>query len=217
MKLIKSLEDGHAELKPCLAALDALESFLVRRAIVGIEPTGLLAMFRTAWATMDGKPSWEAFEDALKRRGTIEWPDDERVRASVLSRKIYKVGIRNYLLTEYDRSLGADVPTDKPWVEHVLPQSMTSDWEKTSSGLPLFSKEQHEHLVDTWGNLVCLSDSMNMEVAQSTYPVKRKFFAESSMYGSARVLARDYEAWTPETILERSAAIGEWVVQRWKR
>jgi hypothetical protein len=189
----------------------------VRRAIVGIEPTGLLAMFRTAWTTMDGKPSWEAFEDALKRRGTIEWPDDERVKASVLSRKIYKVGIRNYLLTEYDRSLGADVPTDKPWIEHVLPQSMTSDWEQDSSGQLVFSKEQHERLVDTWGNLVCLSDSMNMEVAQSTYTIKRKFFAESSMYGSARALAKDYETWTPETIVERSAAIGDWVVQRWRR
>jgi hypothetical protein len=217
MKLIKSLEEKRTDLEPSIGALEALESFLVRRAIAGIEPTGLLAVFRTAWSVMEGKPSWEAFSDVLKRRGTIEWPDDERVRASVLSRKIYKVGIKNYLLAEYDRSLGADVPSDSPWIEHVLPQTLTSQWEENPDGTPLFSKEQHEQLVDTWGNLVCLSDSMNMEVKQSAYPIKRQFFAESSMYGSARALAKQYENWTPATILQRSAEIAVWAVDRWKR
>ncbi|MDB5584755.1 MAG: hypothetical protein JWR80_9931 [Bradyrhizobium sp.] len=217
MRLIKAVEDDQVDLKSAVSTLCALESFLVRRAIAGIEPTGLLGFFRTAWSTMEGKPSWSAFTEALKRRGTIEWPDDERVTSAVLSRKIYKVAIKNFLLAEYDRSLGADVPKDSPWIEHVLPQTLTDQWKTGNNGLPLFSVEDHEKLVDTWGNLVCLSESMNIEVSQSIYPIKKKFFSESSMFSSARALANEYDEWSPATVLARSATIGEWAILRWAR
>lgn len=216
MRVIKAVEEGKLELNNAISTLEALESFLVRRAITGIEPSGLLVFFRTAWELMDGKPSWQGFTEALKRRTTIEWPNDDRVKSAILSRRIYRVGIKNFLLAEYDKSLGADVPKDSPWVEHVLPQSITEAWRHDAEGNVLFSQESHENLVDTWGNLVCLSDSMNIELAQSSFAKKRAYFLDHSMYGSARQLAAENDHWTPDHILARSAKIGDWAVKRWK-
>ena len=217
MPLVKEIEGGKISLHPSVSSLEALESFLVRRAITGLEPTGLLVFFRSAWAAMDGAPNWEKLSNALKKRGTIEWPDDERVKSAILSRKIYKVGIRNYLLTEYDRGVGGDVPSDVPWIEHILPQTLSKDWIDGADGNSAFSAQEHESLLDTWGNLVCLSEKMNVEVSQARYGVKRKFFSESSMYGSARALAKEYDVWSPEAIRARSASIAEWAIIRWKR
>jgi hypothetical protein len=166
---------------------------------------------------MDGAPSWERLADALKKRGTIEWPDDERVRSAILSRKIYKVGIKNYLLGEFDRGIGGDVPSDIPWIEHILPQTLNSEWSNGAEGNSPFTAQEHDSLVDTWGNLVCLSERMNIEVSQAGYAVKRKFFSESSMYGSARAMAKEYDYWSPETIRTRSKSIADWAVTRWKR
>lgn len=217
MQLVKHVEENKVPLAPAITALEALESFLVRRAITGLEPTGLLVFFRTAWAAMEGLPSWERLADALKRRGTIEWPDDERLRSAILSRKIYKVGIKNYLLGEFDRGIGGDVPSDVPWIEHVLPQTLNSEWSMGADGNSPFTTQEHDSLVDTWGNLVCLSDRMNVEVSQANYAVKRKFFSESSMYGSARALAKKYDFWSPDIIRTRSQSIADWAIVRWKR
>ena len=217
MRLLKEVEKGKVSVDDAVSCLEAIESFLVRRAIVGIESSGLLVFFRTAWSVMGGTPNWTAFADALKRREGIEWPDDDRIRAAVLARRIYKIGIKNYLLAEYDRSLGGDVPNNPAWIEHVLPQSMSEDWHRTPDGFPLFNKEAHDELLDTWGNLVCLSSRMNIDVSNAAYRIKRAIFQQSSMYKSARALAERYETWTPDTVRERSAEIGEWAIKRWKR
>ena len=217
MRLLKEVEKGIVAEGDAESTLMAIESFLVRRAIAGIEPTGLLVFFRTAWSSVSGQPNWQSFSEALKKRGTIEWPDDQRVISAIQSRRIYKIGIKDYLLSEYDRSLGGDVPNNPAWIEHVLPQTMSEGWTKTSDGLPLFSKDKHDELLDTWGNLVCLSSKMNIDASNSPYKIKRELFRQDSMYKSARSLAERYDDWTPESVVSRSKEIGDWAVNRWRR
>lgn len=212
VRLLKEYELGTCEDVQVVETLKVLESFLVRRAIVGIEPTGLLVFFRTAWTVMEGKPNGANFAEALRKRSTIEWPDDERVKKAVTSRRIYKSTIRNFLLAEYDRSLGGDVPANIPWVEHVLPQKLNEVWAKAG-----FTKDSHEELVDTWGNLVPLSREMNIDASQSEFSKKRKLFSEGSMYKSARELADQHQQWTPAEIRARSVRIGAWAVDHWPR
>lgn len=190
-----------------------IESFLVRRALVGLEPTGLLVFFRSAWSAMDGEVSAEKLAAALQKRTTIEWPDDHRVLQAVETRRLYNSGIKNHFLAEYDRSLGGDVPSDIPWIEHVLPQNLNPFWE----GQLGFTRQDHESLVHTAGNLLPLSKPMNQAVSDGPYVNKRAEFGMNSMYASARRVAENNAEWTPQSIKSRSRQMAEWAIAHWPR
>jgi hypothetical protein len=81
----------------------------------------------------------------------------------------------------------------------------------------IFDKESHEKLVHTWGNLVPLSAKMNQSLSQSDYENKKVAFKADSMFASTRKLANEYLFWTAESIKQRSTAISEWAMQRWKK
>ena len=188
--LLKAVRDEELSTQKAVECLHSLESFLVRRAIVGREPTGLLVFFRTAWRTMNREGVEISFREAMQTRGTIEWPNSEQVVDAVVNREIYRSKIRNFLLAEYDRSLGGDVPADVPWVEHILPQSLNESWEKSANAPEFFDGELHKKLRHTWGNLVPLSQQMNQALSQSKYEKKRAVILEDSMYKSARLAAK---------------------------
>lgn len=195
-----------------LGIANAVETFLVRRAVVGLEPTGLLVFFRGARAAMGEHVSAASFKTALQRRGTIEWPDDERFKSAIRERKIYKSNIVRYFLEEYEKSLGADVPSDNFWIEHVLPQvsPLPEEWSKE------FPSEDHERLVHTAGNLILLSGEMNGALKVQGYEKKRKRYQEDAMFASARRLADSFEKWGPDQIRDRSSQIADWAVKRWR-
>ncbi len=212
MQLLRGNLDRKVTSEDASSCLATLESFLVRRAICGIEPTGLLGLFRTMWTNLQGAPTSTTVAAVILKRLTVEWPDDERLRDSILTRRFYKSAISEYAIREYDSSLGADVPDGSPpWIEHVLPQTPTSEWK-----IHFDDKNQLE-LCHTWGNLVPLTSKMNMEVSNQSYKEKREVFMNDSMYGSARRLAENFDEWTPDAVKQRGKEIGDWAVTRWPR
>ena len=211
MKVLKEYENENLVESIVIEALETIESFLVRRSICGIEPTGLLALFRTVWNVTNGNPTKDAITKAISKRGTVEWPDNERVRTQILSRSIYKAPICKYILREYEISQGSDIPKNDFWIEHILPQVHTLEWKK------IVTEEDHKNLVDTIGNLIPLTEDMNREVSTSIYKNKRASFANNSVFASARNLAKNYDKWDRESIIHRSETIANWATERWKK
>lgn len=211
MKLLKEYELETISEKTTIEALETIESFLVRRAIAGIEPTGLLALFRTAWNVTNGNPTRSSLEIAIKKRGTIEWPDDERLRTAILSRGIYSSHISKYVIREYELSQGSDVPENDFWIEHIMPQTLNKDWKE------VISNEDHQNVVHTWGNLIPLTKEMNRELSQSKYEIKKVEFENHSVFASSRNVAKANKIWNKETILDRSNEIANWAINRWKK
>ena len=211
MRLLKEYENGNVSESNTVECLQVIESFLVRRSLCGIEPTGLLVLFRTAWSVMEGIPTKENLANAIKRRSTIEWPDDDRLRTSILTRGIYSSSICKYALLEYEKSLGSDVPENDFWIEHVMPQKLNKEWKSS------VSDEDHQNVLHTWGNLIPLTAKMNQEVSQSGFSKKKLEFEKHSVFSSARTLSKEYATWNRKTITERSKTIGEWAVERWKK
>lgn len=211
MRLLLGFAQGDVSESVTLEMLQAVEVFLVRRGIIGFEPTGLHALFKGLWDDLEDLSSSE-FAKHIKNKPTIQWPKDNEVIQAILVRPIAKTRICNFLLQEYDRSLPGDVVCDQPTVEHILPQSYDNDsyWGK------LFSKEEHRSLKDTWANLLPLSTPLNCSIQKSKYSIKRERYLEESMYATPRRVARDYETWGPKTIRERGEKISKWVVERWK-
>lgn len=211
MRLLKEYSHSAISLIDTLSLLDSLESFLVRRAVCGIEPTGLLVMFRTMWQNIKSNPTKDEFLHLIKKRSTVDWPDDTKFIDAITGRSIYSSTIIKYLILEYEKSLGADFPENVPWIEHILPQKINDSWSL------IFSKEEHDKLVHTWGNLLPLSAAMNQSLSQSNYLTKMGTFKNDSMFASSRKLATDYPNWSPDTIKKRSKEISEWAVKRWSK
>ena len=113
-----------------------------------------------------------------------------------------------FLLTEFDRDLPGDVPTDKPTIEHILPQS------KGKPGWEAF-EDVHDAVIDTWANLVPLSQPLNASLQADPYSAKQERYMLESMWATPRRVASDYNDWSPATLSARGKEIAKWAVRRW--
>lgn len=209
MQLLHETKSGAVDTAICCKLLDLVESFLIRRALCGNEPTGLHAVFKALWHDVEKNLTHAAVSAEIRKRKTVQWPGDAAVKMAVAQMALYGSSIANYVLTEYDRSLGGDVPSDPPEVEHVLPQKLNKTWS------PLFPTKVHERWVNTWANLVPLSSPMNKSVSQGPYAKKREKYEEDSMYKTPRKVAKDYKEWTVESLQARTLDLQKFAVERW--
>jgi hypothetical protein len=211
MRLLNEYTNGNVSEKDTIDCVQVLESFMIRRAIAGLEPTGLLGIFRAAWESVGGRPNAKSLAEIINKRNTVEWPDDSRIKDSILRRNIYSSHLRQFLLKEYELSLGSDVPKNEFWIEHIMPQTLNDEWRK------VINERDHEDLKHTWGNLIPLTQEMNQSISQSSYKVKSKEFENNSVFASARNLSKEYSDWSKKEILARSERIADWAVNRWKK
>lgn len=207
--LSRYLELDRIDEKSALAILEVVESFLVRRAACGHEPTGLHAVFKRLWSDCDGDYSAERVKREISKHKTVVWPSEEEFRKAIAFRSLYKTKIAPFLIIEYDRSLGGDSPVNIPWIEHVLPSKPAREW------FDFFSKEEHEKFKDCLANLLPLSDKMNTSLGNRSYEEKRRRFRDDSMFKSTRQFANKYETWNPESLLERATHLSDWASKRW--
>jgi len=212
MKLLEHFLKGQITKGEVAEILKLIEAFFVRRALCGVEPTGLLGMFRTMWSNMDGHPTATRVADVILKRQTIEWPSDVRLKEQIAQRSLYTASISRYVIFEYDKSFNADQGDfDEFTVEHVLPQSLTSEWEQK------FSKEEHADVKDLWANLLPLTSKMNSDLKQLNFKEKRTVFQSDSMFASARQFGEHTSDWNPDTLDSRSEELFTWAKERWPR
>lgn len=212
MRLLKEFREGRVGKADVIGCIEVIESFLVRRALCGIEPTGLLGMFRTMWSQCGDHPTAEKITTVINNRLTIEWPSNERLRKAIAERPLYGASIAKYVLLEYERSMGIDNPAvAEMTIEHIMPRTYCKEWED------VIEREQHGKLKDLWANLIPLSKAMNSEVGHEAYDAKRPYLRTESMYGSARRVGESYSKWDEGSIRDRTAKIVHWATERWKK
>ena len=193
---------------PALKILHLVESFLARRALCSIEPTGLHAVFKRLWEDSGDVVTADTVKAAMKKHKTVKWPSD--VIIAVETQPMYKSAICAFVVLEYDRSLGGDSVGVDPWIEHVLPEGWTAkQW-------PDVAKDEHLELKDVLGNLIPLTSEMNKTLSNSAYAKKRPVYMADSAFKSARLLGEEYESWSSDEIRARSALIAGWSVLRWE-
>lgn len=211
MKLIEGHLAGSVSEKDTVEVLGALESFLFRRALMGIEPTGLHAAFKGLWLDLTEKSTdgltAASFRERLSSKPTVKWPSDEDFIHAVQNESLYRRKIKGYALGEQERSLRTETASDPSVIEHIAPQSPTDHWRERMG-------DRYDRLVHTWGNLIPLSEAMNPSVGQKPFAQKKDAFALSK-FGNARHIAAAYEEWGADVIEARNKEIAAWAVKRW--
>lgn len=212
MPLLMELSRGKIGKDAVIGCLETLESFLVRRALCGIEPTGLLGLFRTMWAKTDAQPTAHGVETVILKRLTVEWPTDQRLSDAIKTRPLYGSAIAKFVIVEYDRAQGMDQPTSScVSIEHIMPKTYCDEWSD------VVTKAQHNKLKDLWANLIPLSSEMNTTVDQRPFALKKEIFEKESMFASSRQLAASHDTWGETEINARSEVLASWAKQRWPR
>jgi hypothetical protein len=211
MSVLYETQNGTLKDTVAVSILNFVEGFLVRRALMGFEPTGLHALFKGLWNEISISPSDIRLKEEILKRPTVQYPTNNQILEALKTRSIAKARICNFILSEYDRSLPGDTPSDKLTIEHVLPQSYDdkSDWAK------FFTKDEHKNFKDTLANLIPLSAPLNSSIQASSYLLKRDRYAKESMHVSARDFAKNWNNWTPIELNIRTQEMFDWISVRW--
>ena len=215
IQLLRSHRLGELSSGDTAGCLRIVESFLVRRAFSGLEPTGLHAVFKRLWRKNGGKPA-SLVEDLRTR--TIEFPDDAQLRNDILEKPFYGRRLDGYVLAELEIASHRTNPItreqlDEITVDHLAPQSLKKQWvAKFPSDV-----DERKRLLGLVGNLVPLSQSDNSTKGAANWDEARNRLRNETIYRTARHVLDNYEKWGPKQIVERTEELAEKAIERWPR
>ena len=195
--------------------VNVLDSFIVRRAVVGLGATGLHAAFKDLWDRVGTDA--DNLVDALNVR-TIQFPDDAEFEDAIRTAQVYKAQRCAYILAEYERSLTrGDLSLAMPGditIDHLLPQSVSVDeW----GG---FTREQRDAVVDTLANLVPLTRKANAEKGAKSWEEQRRMMIDEAgtVFKTTREVFDVFpDGWDAATLSQRAGSLVEWALTRWPR
>ena len=214
MALLQSHLTGETTAVDVARAIDVIDSFLVRRTIVGLSSTGVHTEFKDLWRRAGADEA--LLMDRLEAR-TIQFPDDDDFETAILDESIYSSSRCRYILTEYERSFSAGDPSE--WnpsavtVDHLMPQSAVEN------GWGGVTRADAERLVNTWANLVPLSQKANNEKSNRSWDETRKMMLEDcgTVFKSTNDVFRRYDEWNAATISNRAETLATWALNRWPK
>lgn len=209
MQLLTSTAEGETSLNDAALCLATIESFLVRRAFRGIEPTGLHAIFKKLWSAAGADPKQVR---ANITSNTVVFPTDEEFETAIRLGDLYHRRICTYVLEEYERATttGDVLKTFPPiTVDHVLPQSRQGEWAVK------FTESEHATLLHTWANLVPLSSESNSTKGTLGWADAKKKLQLETVFSTTKHLYDSHTQWTPADVESRADDLVAWAKSRW--
>lgn len=219
LRLLNQREEGRIDNPSLERALLVIESFLVRRLVMGASASGLSrVLLRAAYeVAADAAPA-----DTLLQffsGGRRYFASDDQIRSAVRTQQFYFSGKphqKKLFLTWLEAIYGRKevVDTSRATIEHVLPQTLTQAWQAALS-VDLNENETpesvHSALVHTLGNLTLTA--YNSELSNRAFPDKRVELQRSGLELNMSIASNS--AWGREEILARADALAELVVSYW--
>jgi hypothetical protein len=206
--------------------LQLIESYLVRRAVLGLTYKGYNRIF----VELVKKLSDTEFNAAevraflLSREGdSSRWPNDKEFVKAMLEEPLYKTLKRSrvrLLLEAFERSLydkrteKVDVPLGLT-VEHIMPQAWQEHW-PLSEDAKEEEVEFRDHMLQTIGNLTLLTQELNATESNGPWTKKKPALIQySKLLMNSHVQCE--EVWDEKVIMKRSALIAEKAKLLWPR
>ena len=202
--------------KPLLSAsafgqiVSILNAYLMRRALAGMDTSDISRYFPTLLKDVltecDGNYDniVEVFKKNLinrNRGNSQQMPDDKTLRDRVLNANMYNLRIWLQVFFRKLESQNNPAPVDfsKLSIEHLMPQTPTSDWYATLG----VDKETYERNVHRLGNLALAAKPDNSKMGNKVWEYKNKILSSTShLKMNQKILAK--EQWTISDIEERT-------------
>jgi uncharacterized protein with ParB-like and HNH nuclease domain len=184
------------ELEKCLGLI---ESFVVRRAVCNV-PTNALNKLFLQWAKNFPVADHATWLHAAMSAGggSRRFPTDTEFGEAFKNQSQYGRGATRFILSRLEESFEHKEPVDlaTATIEHVLPQTLTPEWEAMLGADPEMT---HARVVDTFGNLTLTG--YNPELGnipftekkaklQNTHIELNRWILEQSGWSEAEIIVR---------------------------
>lgn len=198
--------------------LDVLESYIVRRFVVGVPTHGLNKVFPPLYQqACDQVEATEGLDFLAAVKLLLagkRCPRDDEFRKALMETRLYAGGERRekvkLVLERLETSFGHKERVDFAMlsIEHVMPQTLTEKW-KAELGEDW--EEDHEGLLDTLGNLTLTN--YNAELSNAPFVEKKKLYAASHL--EMNRYFDGIECWTAKAIEQRAEVLAERALSLW--
>jgi len=203
--------------------LELVQSFLIRRMIIGQGSNGLNHIFANLYNQHSSKDGNNDFvyniaKSLVARAGVHSFPKDDVVKNSLKTVSIYSTGKRGdvikYLLERLERLENNKEKVqiygnDKITIEHIFPQNPAQRWREELE--PNEYKEMETHL-HTLANLTITGS--NSELSNKTFSEKKKLYEESNFWLNRHL--KTYDRWGMEQLKKRHKVIENRFFKIWK-
>lgn len=190
-------------------------SYVFRRSICDIPTNSLNKTF----ATLKNEIKPDDYVNSIKaffvmRNDYKEFPDDDKFAAAFVSRDIYTMRSRNFILSHLENyGNKAPIIIENYMIEHIMPQnsSLSPEWQQM---LGAKWREVQKTYLHTIGNLTLTA--YNSEMSDHPFMVKMDMeggFKESALRLNAYVVKLN--EWNEQTIKERAALLADKAKQIW--
>lgn len=219
MRILARNAEGTATVDQAVAALTYLESYFVRRIVIGRATAGLNRnLLQAVGAITDA----EDIDLALRRylsTGRKHFASNAQVRDAVGTVAFYWQGrgpqkklILQWLEESY--RLKEVVSPDDLTIEHVLPQTLSDEVREELADVLGDGADiayEHERIVHTLGNLTL--SGYNSEMSNSPFEKKKGWLATSGL--RMNQIIAEHSKWGPVDIVSRANDLAERIIELW--
>jgi hypothetical protein len=212
-------------------ALDAIESWLVRRMLVRAQTnsyTQIAAELVTQLLKGSRQEAGDIVESffAGQSVGSRYWPDDGEVRNALAELIAYQRLRRGRLrmvleaIEDHQRGwkgstegLGGErVARGKFHIEHVMPRRWQNHWPLGEEG----DEADRDKVIHTFGNLTLLTSKLNSKVSNAAWPSKRLALQEHDVLKlNSDLMGLAAEIWNEVKVQNRTAAMTQAILEIW--
>ena len=196
-------------------AVKLVESYLLRRAVLGWQTRGYWSVFARIAHSINDESVLDSFQVELARlRNNYRFPTNEEFKRGLKERDLYSLRVCKYVL---DRLENADQkepsPVQEYSIEHIMPRQIASvpEWQNMLG-------ENWEEIHGTWlhrlGNLTLTA--YNSEFSNRPFREKKKVtggFDQSAVRLNKSV--RNQTQWTEVQMEERGRELGDFALDIW--
>ena len=215
LRLLSSCSSGDVEAGDLRRVLAILESFAVRRAVCGVPTNQLKRIFLLLAKDLPERnvPEWLASNLSAGTSGR-RWPKDEELKEALGRYRAYAAPVDRckFILESIEDHFQhrERVDYDTATIEHVMPRSLTPEWE---SMLGPDSAEVHDQWLDRLGNLTLTA--YNGSMSNLPFETKQQILSQSH-FELNRWIA-DQQQWSASEIVQRSVLLSDKVCLIWPR
>ena len=219
LHLLDRRDQGSATSEQIAAAMLNVESFFVRRLLIGRATKNLNRILLGVVTEMNQDLPVDEAVRAYLSTGRKYYATDAELRNALRTIPLYLNGraAQRFLVLQWlEESYGSKEPVEFAGltIEHVLPQTLTADWRRAlSEDLELDENlgQVHEGLLHTLGNLTLTG--YNSKLSNSSFAVKRPQLAKSGL--SMNQAIAELSRWGRPEMYARADQLAERVISIW--
>jgi uncharacterized protein with ParB-like and HNH nuclease domain len=195
-----------------LSILKTIRTYLIRRRILGLtqgENKNIVLLCNKIKGLSKGDTNISELLTNMTYR--LRFPNDNEVRKELESINFYE-GLKKYSkfilgkIEEHNTKVSVDFRDPKITIEHIMPQTLSSTWEKE---LGNNSEEIHKTYLHNIGNLILTE--FNSEMGNKSFQYKKTMLNSSSLNYRLDIISN--QNWNEQSILEHRDKMISWLIE----